>query len=56
MSYFFFASIWNWVANFNMTIEDLWIIDAMISLKDILLVELVRGAVFWTVWLNINAL
>ena len=57
------STIWSWIANFNNfdysgfdSIEDLWIIDAMIPLKDKILIEMVRGAVLWVIWLNRNAL
>ena len=54
--------IWNWITYFNNfaydcnTIEDLWIIDAKIPFKDRQLIEMVRGSVLWTVWLNRNVL
>lgn len=53
-------SIWSWIANHNgfhfncETIEDLWYIDSCIPLKDRLLVELVRAATLWTLWLTRN--
>lgn len=34
--------------------EDLWLIDSCIPLKDKLLVELVRAATLWSVWLTRN--
>ena len=59
---FFIGSIWSWLANFNnfefdyTTVEELWLLDASIPLKDRLLIEMVRGAVLWTVWLARNKL
>lgn len=56
----FIKSIWNWIAIFNnftfsyTTIEELWIIDKDIPLKDRCMVELIRGAVLWSVWLARN--
>ena len=37
-------------------IKDLWLLDASIPLKDQLLVELIRGAVLWVIWLERNDL
>ena len=54
------TQIWNWISEFNgftyncYTIDDLWILDAAIPLKDRLLIELVRGAVLWQIWLERN--
>lgn len=54
--------IWEWIANFNnfsfdfQTIEDLWSLDAVVHLKDMLLLELGRGAILWSVWLVRNKL
>ena len=54
--------IWNWIAEYNNfdfnigTMEELWFIDSLIPLKDRLLLELVRGAVLWTLWLTRNKL
>ena len=45
------TQIWNWISEFNgftyncYTIDDLWILNAAIPLKDRLLIELVRGAI-----------
>ena len=58
----FTSQIWGWIAQHNnfefqgTTIDDLWFIDASIPLKDRLMVELVRGAVLWTIWLERNKL
>jgi hypothetical protein len=47
---------WNWIAKHNnftftgSTLQDLWIIDFCIPLKDRSLVELLRSAVCWTLW------
>lgn len=56
------TEIWNWIAHFNnftfecTTIDDLWFTDACIPFKDRLLIELLRGAVLWSISLNRNAL
>ena len=47
----YIRAIWDWIAQYNnfsfegVCLDDLWIIDAVIPLKDKLLVELLRGAV-----------
>jgi zinc-binding in reverse transcriptase len=52
--------IWEWIAKFNnfnfigTSLDDLWIIDSCIPLKDKVLIELIRGAVCWTIWLKRN--
>ena len=52
--------IWNWIASHNSFtfncnyLDDLWLLDASIPLKDRLLVELLRGAILWIVWLERN--
>ena len=52
--------IWNWIASHNSftfncnSLDDLWLLDASIPLKDRLLVELLRGAILWIVWLERN--
>ena len=52
--------IWNWIATYNSftfdcnSLDDLWLLDASIPLKDRLLVELLRGAILWNVWLERN--
>jgi hypothetical protein len=44
--------IWDWIASFNnfqfdyVCLDDLWLIDAVIPLKDRLLIELLRGQFF----------
>ena len=54
------TSIWNWISIFNgftfqcATIEELWLLDAAIPLKDKLLLEMIRGAVLWLLWLERN--
>ena len=54
----FIRLIWIWIANHNNftynchTLDELWLIDASIPLKDRLLVELLRGVVLWTIWLE----
>jgi hypothetical protein len=56
------AAIWTWIANYNgfvfecSTIQELWDIDACIPMKESKLVELIRGAVLWTIWLERNRL
>jgi hypothetical protein len=35
-------------------LEDLWILDCCIPLKDKLLVELIRSAVCWILWMTCN--
>ena len=54
------ARIWSWLAdhnNFTFNCEyllDLWLLDAWIPLKDCLLIELIRAATLWTIWLARN--
>ena len=51
----YILQIWHWIANFNRfqfdctSIEDLWLLDAYIPLKDRPLVELIRGAILWVI-------
>lgn len=53
-------SIWSWIANHNgftfnyESVEDLWLIDCCISLKDKLFVKLVRASTLWSIWLARN--
>lgn len=48
-------SLWNWIANFNrFYFEELWEIDYCIPLKDANLVEIIRGAVLWSLRLDRN--
>ena len=53
-------SIWSWIVNFNnfvfegSTVEKLWELDYCIPLKDVNLVEIIRGAVLWSIWLDKN--
>jgi hypothetical protein len=37
-----------------MTLEDIWLLDAVIPFKNMIVVEMIRGAVMWTIWLEIN--
>jgi zinc-binding in reverse transcriptase len=52
--------IWQWIAchnNFDFhgdTLEDIWFLDASIPVKHAQLVEMIRGAVMWTIWLERN--
>jgi hypothetical protein len=52
--------IWEWIATFNnfhfhgQEIEDLRILDSCIPLKDKILVEFIRNAVCWVLWLTQN--
>jgi zinc-binding in reverse transcriptase len=47
--------LWQWIAQFNnfafqgCLLEDLWLMDSCIPLKDKILVELVRSAVCWII-------
>jgi hypothetical protein len=56
----YIKAIWNWIATFNNfsfdceCLDDLWLLDAVIPLKDRLLLELLRGAVLWSIWLERN--
>lgn len=53
-------AIWGWIANFKQftfhgtCLDDLWLIDSCVPLKDQALVELVRSAVCWILWLERN--
>jgi zinc-binding in reverse transcriptase len=53
-------ALWNWIAFHNgfhftgQTLEDLWMLDCCIPLKDHSLVELVRSVVCWILWLERN--
>lgn len=54
-------AIWDWIAAFSgfrfncSSIENLSIIDAQVPLNDKFLVELIIGAVLWTIWFEINS-
>src|SRR5664279_1582390 len=56
----YISLLWSWIGNYNnfhyncRTISDLWLFDNWIPLKDSLLVELVRAATLWLVWLTRN--
>jgi hypothetical protein len=58
----FVKCIWNWIATYNhfhfegVSLEDIWVIDAMIPYKNIQLIEMIRGAVLWTIWLEMSRL
>jgi hypothetical protein len=62
VSYPFINSIWQWIAQFNSftftssTIQDLWHLDSCIPLKNKYVIEMIRGAVLWNVWLERNRL
>jgi hypothetical protein len=50
-----------WILSSNFTfqgylLEDLWLIDSCIPLKDKFLVELVRSVVCWVIWLERNSI
>ena len=53
-------SIWNWIATYNnfifdyATIGALWDMDYCIPLKEPDLIEIIRGSVLWTIWLDRN--
>lgn len=52
--------IWDWIAQFNglsfncQAVEDLWLVDVSLPFKNRLLVEVIRGAVLWTILLERN--
>lgn len=52
--------IWLWIAEFSIfyfsfqTLDELWPFDAVIPLKDSLLLELIRRVVLRIIWLEIN--
>ena len=52
--------IWSLIAARNgftftyCSVNELWLLDVYIPLKDILLVELIRGVVLWNIWLEMN--
>jgi zinc-binding in reverse transcriptase len=54
--------IWQWIVKYNNfyfyvdTIQDSWQMDCCIPLKNKFVIEMVRGAVLWTVWLERNKL
>lgn len=54
------ASLWTWIANYNNfhfncdCVSDLWLLDALIPLKNSILIELIRAATIWVVWLTKN--
>jgi hypothetical protein len=58
----FINSIWQWISAYNnfyftgTTLKDIWIMDYAIPMKDKALLELIRGAIFWTIWLERNKL
>jgi hypothetical protein len=58
----FVKSVWHWIAFHNhfhfegVTLEDIWVIDALIPYKNSQLIEMIRGAVLWTIWLERNKL
>jgi zinc-binding in reverse transcriptase len=60
VSYNFAKIIWNWIARYNSftfegaVLDDIWLIDCCIPLKDKLLVELIRSAICWVIWLERN--
>ena len=54
------STIWSWIANYNgftyncTSVPDLWSIDQLIPLRDSLLIELIRAATVWIIWLARN--
>jgi hypothetical protein len=50
--------LWNWISIHNSftfkgsSLEDLWMLDYCIPLKDKSLMELVRSAVCWVLWIE----
>ena len=56
----FVNSIWQWIGSHNnfffagTVMDDVWFLNACIPLKHIPLVEFVRGAVLWIIWLERN--
>lgn len=56
----YITQIWVWIAKHNnfhfdcTNISDLWVLDAYIPFKNKPLVELIRGAVIWVIWLERN--
>jgi zinc-binding in reverse transcriptase len=54
--------LWQWIIKYNNfyfdgdTIQDLWQIDCCVPLKNKFVVEMVRGEVLWTIWLERNKL
>jgi zinc-binding in reverse transcriptase len=55
-------NIWNWIASYNnfiftgTTLDDLWLMNCCIPLKDKLVVEVIRCVVLWVIWLERNKL
>jgi zinc-binding in reverse transcriptase len=53
--YPFVQCIWKWIGNQNYfqfestSLEDIWVLDGLIPYKNIKLVEMIRGAVLWTI-------
>jgi zinc-binding in reverse transcriptase len=52
--------LWNWIFTYNgfifqgTVLDDLWLIDSCIPLMDKLLIDLIRSAVIWVLWIEIN--
>jgi zinc-binding in reverse transcriptase len=50
--------LWDWITKFNNltfnsnSLDDLWLIDCCLSLKDRVLIELIRGTICWIIWLK----
>lgn len=50
--------IWIWIADYNNfyfqgeQLDDLWDLDACIPLKDSISIEMIRGAILWSMWLE----
>jgi zinc-binding in reverse transcriptase len=60
VSYNYAKNIWNWIAQYNyfifegVVLDDIWLIDCCIPLKDKLLVKLICSAICWVIWLERN--
>jgi zinc-binding in reverse transcriptase len=54
--------LWSWVASYNnfqfscQNIENLWCINAVIPYKDDNICEMLRGAILWVIWKEMNNL
>jgi hypothetical protein len=52
--------LWNWISTYNgfifqgTVLDDPWLIDSCIPLMDKLLIDLIRSAVIWVLWIERN--